>query len=50
MVAPLADKVEENPVQIAVGEEAGTTVGLGTTMTLTVFMSVQPNEFDPVTE
>jgi hypothetical protein len=49
-VAPVAVKVELNPIHTAVGEAAGTTVGKGTTIKFMVRVTLQPKLLVPVTE
>ena len=48
--APVAVKVELNPIHTAVGVAAGTTVGNGTTIKFTVRVTLQPKLLVPVTE
>ena len=48
--APLAVRVALLPTQIDGDEEAGTTVGTGLTVTLTVCVVVHPKALFPVTE
>jgi len=49
LVAPLAVKVAELPLQIAVGLETMVKVGVGNTRILTVLVLVQPEALVPVT-
>ena len=49
MVAPFAVKVEEAPIQIAVGFARAVIVGTGVTTRLNVVVLVQPKAVLPVT-
>ncbi len=49
MFAPLAERVAENPTQMAVGLTEELTVGFGTTVRLMVFEPRQPAALAPMT-
>jgi hypothetical protein len=47
--APFAVRLEELPMQIAVGLDTAVIVGIGVTMRFTVLVFVQPSRVLPVT-
>ena len=44
----MALRVDENPIQIGLGEADGTTVGIGTTNILMVLVPRHPNPLAPI--